>query len=169
MFVFVLVLQPSPESLVLSITCIRELATSTAANILREGIHAGVKGIISECSQSCSPRARVGLSSMAEVSDEIISCGCWEREVVTMPCLSLYCRHPTYTHTHTALSLQRKVKALLCKNSFQEMLWKITRPPFQQTASGWWEKGEQAHSCSNNEFFHDSFSKQAKTLWAISM
>ncbi|MXQ87994.1 hypothetical protein E5288_WYG022511 [Bos mutus] len=34
MFVFVLVLTPSPESLVLSITCIRELATSTAANIL---------------------------------------------------------------------------------------------------------------------------------------
>lgn len=45
MFVFVLVLTPSPESLVLSITCIRELATSTAANILHEGIHAGVRGL----------------------------------------------------------------------------------------------------------------------------
>ena len=47
MFVFVLVLQPSPESLVLNITCISEVATCAAANLLHEGIHAGVKGIIS--------------------------------------------------------------------------------------------------------------------------
>lgn len=98
MFVSVLVLQPSPVSLVLNITCISEVATCTAANLLHEGIHAGVKGIISQCFQSCSPRVRVGMSSIAgarprlchtlppgswhclgslhhKVSDEIISCG----------------------------------------------------------------------------------------------
>ena len=46
------------------------------------------------------------------------------------------------------------------------MLWKITSPPFQQTASGWWEKGNK-HTAVVTMSFSATLSENKQELYEL--
>ena len=75
-----------------------------------------------------------------------------------------------YLHSYTYYSFpSTESKSTFVQKLIQGDALEDHQPSLSANSQWVVREGEQAYSCSNNEFFRDSFRKQARTLWAISM